>query len=213
MRLQTVILVALLGVAAVGLVVAQKPFREYPAIEYDNFPLPPDYQEKTEWTRARLRYPDVYGYPSRSLLLNDGREFPGFWTMDYPRSDRHLLEGVRRLMDSEFTGPVNIGSEEMVTINRLAEMAIGISGKRLRLRHIDGPLGVRGRNSENRLIREKLGWAPSAALGAGQVVAVDAAAYFSRPGPRIVAGLELLAHILHPELVPEAPGEALIVEL
>jgi len=52
-----------------------------------------------------------------------------------------------------------------------------------------------------------------AALGAGQVVAVDAAAYFSRPGPRIVAGLELLAHILHPELVPEAPGEALIVEL
>jgi hypothetical protein len=97
MRLQTVILVALLGVAAVGMVVAQKPFREYPAIEYDNFPLPPDYQEKTEWTRARLRYPDVYGYPSRSLLLNDGREFPGFWTMDYPRSDRHLLEGVRRL--------------------------------------------------------------------------------------------------------------------
>jgi iron complex transport system substrate-binding protein len=52
-----------------------------------------------------------------------------------------------------------------------------------------------------------------AALGAGEVVAVDAAAYFSRPGPRIVDGLELLAHILHPELVPEAPGEALTVEL
>jgi iron complex transport system substrate-binding protein len=52
-----------------------------------------------------------------------------------------------------------------------------------------------------------------AALGAGEVVAVDASAYFSRPGPRIVAGLELLAHILHPELVPEAPGEALAVEL
>ena len=52
-----------------------------------------------------------------------------------------------------------------------------------------------------------------AALGAGEVVAVDAAAYFSRPGPRIVDGLELLARILHPELVPEAPGEALTVEL
>jgi iron complex transport system substrate-binding protein len=50
-------------------------------------------------------------------------------------------------------------------------------------------------------------------LGAGEVVAVDAAAYFSRPGPRIVDGLELLAHILHPELFPEAPGEALTVEL
>ena len=50
-----------------------------------------------------------------------------------------------------------------------------------------------------------------AAVGAGEVVAVDAAAYFSRPGPRIVDGLELLAHILHPELVPEAPGEALTV--
>jgi iron complex transport system substrate-binding protein len=52
-----------------------------------------------------------------------------------------------------------------------------------------------------------------AAIGAGEVVAVDAAAYFSRPGPRLVDGLELLAHILHPERVPEAPGEALTVEL
>jgi iron complex transport system substrate-binding protein len=52
-----------------------------------------------------------------------------------------------------------------------------------------------------------------AALGAGEVVAVDAAAYFSRPGPRIVDGLELLAHIIHPELFPEAPGPALAVEL
>jgi len=52
-----------------------------------------------------------------------------------------------------------------------------------------------------------------AALGAGEVVAVDAAAYFSRPGPRIVDGLELLAHILHPELFPETPAEALTVEL
>jgi iron complex transport system substrate-binding protein len=61
---------------------------------------------------------------------------------------------------------------------------------------------------EAEMQRERL-----AAVGAGEVVAVDAAAYFSRPGPRIVDGLELLAHILHPELVPEAPAEALTVDL
>jgi nucleoside-diphosphate-sugar epimerase len=55
----------------------------------------------------------------------------------------------------------------MVTINRLAEIAIQISRKRLAIRHIDGPTGVRGRNSDNRLIREKLGWSPSLPLHAG----------------------------------------------
>ena len=84
-------------VALCGMVLAQKPFQAYPAIEYDDFPLPKDWNQNTEWTRARLRYPDVYGYPDAMLLFNDGRPFPGYWTMDYPRSDRHLLEGVRRL--------------------------------------------------------------------------------------------------------------------
>ncbi|MBK7260255.1 MAG: NAD-dependent epimerase/dehydratase family protein [Ignavibacteriae bacterium] len=74
------------------------------------------------------------------------------------------LEGVRRLMQSDFTGPVNIGSEEMVTINQLAEMAMDIAGKRVRLNHIKGPLGVRGRNSDNHLIRQSLGWEPSQKL-------------------------------------------------
>jgi hypothetical protein len=97
MRFRSVLPVALLGLAAGTAVIAQKPFKEYPAIEYEDFPLPPDWSQKAEWTRARLRYPDIYGYPFRSLMLNDGREFPGYWTMDYPRSDRHLLEGVRRL--------------------------------------------------------------------------------------------------------------------
>src|SRR4029077_21203288 len=77
------------------------------------------------------------------------------------------VEAVRRLMDSDFTGPVNIGSEEMVTINRLAEMSMEIAGKKLSIRHIPGPLGVRGRNSDNRLIRERLGWAPSRPLREG----------------------------------------------
>jgi nucleoside-diphosphate-sugar epimerase len=94
-------------------------------------------------------------------LWGDGKQTRSFLYID------ECLEGVRRLVESDFTGPVNIGSDEMVTINQLAEMATGISGKRLSIRHIDGPLGVRGRNSDNRLIREKLAWAPSASLYAG----------------------------------------------
>jgi len=77
------------------------------------------------------------------------------------------LEGVRMLMNSDFSGPVNIGSAEMVTINRLAEMAMDIGGKKLFIKHIPGPLGVRGRNSDNRLIKEKLGWQPSQPLRKG----------------------------------------------
>jgi GDP-D-mannose 3',5'-epimerase len=77
------------------------------------------------------------------------------------------LEGVRRLMESDFTGPVNIGSEEMVTINQLAQMIMDIAGKRLRIRHVPGPLGVRGRNSDNKSIREQLNWSPSRPLREG----------------------------------------------
>src|ERR1017187_6073650 len=66
-----------------------------------------------------------------------------------------------------FTGPVNIGSEEMVTINQLAGMIADIAGKRLRVVHVPGPLGVRGRNSDNHLIRERLKWAPSRSLREG----------------------------------------------
>jgi GDP-D-mannose 3',5'-epimerase len=74
------------------------------------------------------------------------------------------LEAVQRLMESNFTGPVNIGSEEMVTINQLARMVMGIANKNLDLRHIKGPIGVNGRNSDNALIREKLKWHPSRPL-------------------------------------------------
>jgi len=97
MRLKRPLFAGFLALTAVGVVIAQRPFREYPAIEYENFALPDGYREKTEWTRARLRYPDIVGYPVKSLMMDNGREFPGYWTMDYPRSDRHLLEGVRRL--------------------------------------------------------------------------------------------------------------------
>jgi len=94
-------------------------------------------------------------------IWGDGNQTRSFLYID------ECLEGVQRLMASDFVGPVNIGSEEMVTINQLAWMAMDISGKRLRIRHIDGPLGVRGRNSDNRLIWEKLGWKPTLPLRAG----------------------------------------------
>jgi nucleoside-diphosphate-sugar epimerase len=94
-------------------------------------------------------------------IWGDGMQTRSFLYID------ECLEGVRRLMESEFTGPVNIGSEEMVTINQLAEIVMSIAGKKLELNHISGPLGVRGRNSDNRLISEKLGWKPSRPLREG----------------------------------------------
>jgi nucleoside-diphosphate-sugar epimerase len=94
-------------------------------------------------------------------IWGDGEQTRSFLYID------ECLDGVLRLTRSDFTGPVNIGSEEMVTINHLAEMAMRAGRKKVSLRHIDGPLGVRGRNSDNALIREKLGWAPSATLGTG----------------------------------------------
>jgi GDP-D-mannose 3', 5'-epimerase len=94
-------------------------------------------------------------------IWGDGLQTRSFLYID------ECLEGVRRLMESKFKGPVNIGSEEMVTINQLAEMAMHIAGKQLRIRHIPGPLGVRGRNSDNRLIAKELNWSPSAPLEDG----------------------------------------------
>lgn len=70
-------------------------------------------------------------------------------------------------MESDFIGPVNIGSEETVAINQLAEMALEIAGKTLTIRNVDGPQGVRGRNSDNRLIYGKLGWKPKKGLQEG----------------------------------------------
>ena len=77
------------------------------------------------------------------------------------------IEATRRLMDSDFPGPVNIGSEEMVTINELVDTAAKVANKKVEKIHIDGPLGVRGRNSDNTLIREKLGWDYSLTLEEG----------------------------------------------
>jgi len=94
-------------------------------------------------------------------IWGDGKQTRSFLYVD------ECLEGTLRLTRSDWTGPVNIGSDEMVTIDQLAEMAMEIAGKKLTKRHIEGPLGVRGRNSDNRLIEEKLGWRPGRTLRDG----------------------------------------------
>ena len=88
-------------------------------------------------------------------IWGDGKQTRSFLYVD------ECLEGSLRLMRSDWTGPVNIGSEEMVTINQLAGMIMKIAGKKQSIDHINGPLGVRGRNSDNLRIGEKLGWVPS----------------------------------------------------
>jgi nucleoside-diphosphate-sugar epimerase len=94
-------------------------------------------------------------------IWGDGQQTRSFLYVD------ECLEGTTRLIRSNFCGPVNVGSEEMVTINQLVDLVADIAGKRIIKKHIAGPTGVRGRNSDNRLIREKLHWAPSQALRAG----------------------------------------------
>ncbi|MGO9673356.1 MAG: NAD-dependent epimerase/dehydratase family protein [Methylocella sp.] len=95
-------------------------------------------------------------------IWGDGKQTRSFLYID------ECVEGTVRLLRSKtFEGPVNIGSEEMVTINQLVDIVSDIAGKSVKKKHIPGPLGVRGRNSDNRLIREKLGWAPSQSLRKG----------------------------------------------
>ncbi|HYE59058.1 MAG TPA: NAD-dependent epimerase/dehydratase family protein [Rhodothermales bacterium] len=94
-------------------------------------------------------------------VWGDGLQTRSFLYVD------ECVEGVLRLMRSDFTGPVNIGSEEMISINGLAQLVMDVAAKPLEIRNVPGPTGVRGRNSDNALIREKLGWAPGEPLRAG----------------------------------------------
>jgi len=100
-------------------------------------------------------------------VWGDGLQTRSFLYID------ECVEGILRLMNSEFSGPVNIGSDEMVTINELVNKVIKISGKNIAINHIDGPTGVRGRNSDNTLIKEKLSWAPSQSLESGLIKTYD----------------------------------------
>lgn len=120
------------------------------------------------WTGGREKAPAAIcrkvaevGDGGEIEIWGDGKQTRSFLYID------ECLDGVRRLMESDFTGPVNIGSEEMVTINQLAETVAEAAGKSVTLKHIPGPLGVRGRNSDNALIRKRLGWEPRMPLKEG----------------------------------------------
>jgi len=114
-------------------------------------------------------------------IWGDGRQTRSFLYID------ECVEGVRRLMESSFAGPVNIGSEEMISINGLAQLVMEIAGKDLTIRNIPGPTGVRGRNSNNRLIQQRLGWQPSQPLRNGMEVTyrwIECQVESSKPAPR-----------------------------
>jgi len=104
------------------------------------------------------------------LDAQDGGSIDVWGTGDQTRSFLYIdecIEGILRLVNSDFSGPVNLGSEEMISINNFTKMIIGISGKNISINNISGPTGVNGRNSDNTLIKEKLGWSPSQSLIVG----------------------------------------------
>ena len=96
-------------------------------------------------------------------IWGDGKQTRSFLYVD------ECIEAILRLMKSNFIGPLNIGSEEMVTINELTSMIMNIANKKLTIKHINGPQGVRGRNSDNSLIEEKLKWKPNSELKDGLI--------------------------------------------
>ncbi|GIW65717.1 MAG: NAD-dependent dehydratase [Candidatus Parcubacteria bacterium] len=103
-------------------------------------------------------------------LAKDGEEIEIWGDGEQTRSFLYIddaLEGVRKLMDSDFLGPINIGSEELISINSLAKMIMEIAGKNLKLKHISGPTGVRGRNADLTLARQKINWEPKISLRQG----------------------------------------------
>jgi nucleoside-diphosphate-sugar epimerase len=117
------------------------------------------------WTGGREKAPAALC--RKVALAQDGREIEIWGDGKQTRSFLYIdecIEGTIKLMRSDWTGPVNIGSEEMVTINQLAKLIMDIVNKKLSIKHIPGPLGVRGRNSDNRLIYKKLNWRPTEPL-------------------------------------------------
>lgn len=94
-------------------------------------------------------------------IWGDGKQTRSFLYID------ECVEGTLRLSRSDFAGPVNVGSEEMVSINQLVDLVADIAGKKIEKIHVPGPVGVRGRNSDNRLIAERLRWQPSRPLREG----------------------------------------------
>jgi len=127
------------------------------------------------WNDGREKAPAAFC--RKVAMANDGDTIEMWGSGEQLRSFLYIdecLTGVRRLMDSkDFFGPVNIGSDEMISINGLAEMAMAIANKKLKVNHIPGPLGVNARNSDNNLIKKKLGWAPDYPLKKGMEITFE----------------------------------------
>lgn len=120
------------------------------------------------WTGGREKAPAAIC--RKVAMARSGDEIEVWGDGEQTRSFLYIdecVEGTVRLLRSDFAGPVNVGSEEMVTINQLVNLVADIAGKQIGKTHIPGPQGVRGRNSDNRLIREKLHWEPTQSLRAG----------------------------------------------
>jgi nucleoside-diphosphate-sugar epimerase len=124
--------------------------------------------EEGTWEGGREKAPAAIC--RKVAMANQGGEIEIWGDGNQTRSFLYIdecLEGITRLMRSDFSGPVNIGSEEMVTIDQMTDMVMAIANKPLGKKHIPGPLGVRGRCSDNRLIFERLGWKPGQPLKTG----------------------------------------------
>ena len=124
--------------------------------------------EQGTWDGGREKAPAAF---CRKVAAAEVGEIIQMWgDGNQTRSFLHVdecVEGTIRLMRGDWEGPVNIGSDEMVSINDLAAMVMDVAGKNVEIHHIDGPLGVRGRNSDNTLIEQKLGWKPNRKLREG----------------------------------------------
>jgi len=126
------------------------------------------YGPQGTWKGGREKAPAAF---TRKVLCSekefemwgDGEQTRSFCLVD------DCVEGILRLMRSDVREPLNIGSDEMISMNDMAKLVMKISGKSIPIRHIPGPEGVRGRNSDNTLIKEKLGWAPSITLEQGLI--------------------------------------------
>lgn len=124
--------------------------------------------EEGSWFDGREKAPAALC--RKVAMVEDGGTIDVWGDGNQTRSFLHVdecVEATIRLTRSEWAGPVNIGSDEMVTINKLANMVASIANKKIHINHIPGPLGVRGRNSDNRLYEEKLGWRVSEPLTKG----------------------------------------------
>jgi len=128
------------------------------------------YGPQGTWKGGREKAPAAFCRKARTCTPEIGFEMwgDGLQTRSFCYID-DAVEGVLRLMESNISEPMNIGSDEMVSMIDMGDMALELAGKTdtVKIKHIPGPEGVRGRNSENTLIKEKLGWAPSISLREG----------------------------------------------